>query len=36
LVAVIMFVIMRFSRKNLKKHPGLIDEIGKQGHGTAL
>jgi hypothetical protein len=35
-VAVLMAVIMRWSRKNLKQNPGLIDEIGRHGHGTAL
>ncbi len=36
LVAALMFLIIVFSRRNLKKHPGLVDEIGRQGHGTAL
>lgn len=36
IVAIIMFLIMRYSRQNLKKHPGLLDEIGRHGHGTAL
>jgi MFS transporter, LPLT family, lysophospholipid transporter len=36
IVAVLMAVIMRWSRKNLKQNPGLIDEIGRHGHGTAL
>ena len=36
LVAVLMFLIILFSRRNIKKHPGLLDEIGQQGHGTAL
>lgn len=36
IVAVLMAVIMRWSRSNLKQNPGLIDEIGRHGHGTAL
>ena len=36
LVASLMFVIMRWSKRNLTQNPGLIDEIGKSGHGTAL
>jgi protein-S-isoprenylcysteine O-methyltransferase Ste14 len=36
LVAVLMLFIILFSRRNLKKFPGLLEEIGKQGHGTAL
>ena len=36
IVAALMAVIMRWSRNNLKQNPGLIDEIGRQGHGTAL
>ena len=36
LVAIIMFIIMRYSRRNLKKYPDLIKEIGRHGHGTAL
>jgi hypothetical protein len=36
LVAVLMFLIILFSRRNLKKYPGLLNEIGKHGHGTAL
>ena len=36
IVAVLMFIIMRWSRRNLTKNPGLIDEIGRHGHGTAL
>lgn len=36
LVSVIMFFIMRYSRRTLKKHPDLLNEIGRHGHGTAL
>jgi len=36
LVAIIMFFIMRYSRRNLKKYPDLLKEIGRHGHGTAL
>jgi MFS transporter, LPLT family, lysophospholipid transporter len=36
LVAVLMFFIILFCRRNLRKFPGLLEEIGKHGHGTAL
>ena len=36
LVASLMLIIMRWSRKNLREHPHLIGEIGRDGHGTAL
>jgi hypothetical protein len=36
LVAVLMLVIVRWSRLNLKRNPDLVKEIGRTGHGTAL
>jgi MFS transporter, LPLT family, lysophospholipid transporter len=36
LVSILMLFIMRWSRRNIAKNPGLLDEIGRHGHGTAL
>lgn len=36
LVAGLMFVILKWSRRNIANHPGLLEEIGRHGHGTAL
>lgn len=36
LVAVLMILIMRWKRSNLRANPKLLDEIGRHGHGTAL
>ncbi|HEY7804656.1 MAG TPA: lysophospholipid transporter LplT, partial [Orrella sp.] len=36
IVAALMAVIMRWSRRNLKENPELLGEIGRHGHGTAL
>lgn len=36
LVSVLMLVIMFWSKRNLARNPGLVDEIGRHGHGTAL
>jgi protein-S-isoprenylcysteine O-methyltransferase Ste14 len=36
LVAGLMLVLMRWNQLNLKRNPGLLDEIGQEGHGKAL
>jgi hypothetical protein len=36
LVASLMLVLMRWNQLNLKRNPGLLDEIGQEGHGKAL
>lgn len=36
LVAALMLVILKWSRRNVANNPGLLDEIGRHGHGTAL
>ena len=36
IVAVLMVVMLRWNRRNLKQHPHLLDEIGQEGHGKAL
>jgi len=36
IVAALMALIMRWSRRNLKENPELLGEIGRHGHGTAL
>jgi hypothetical protein len=36
LVAAMMLVLMRWNRINLERHPGLLAEIGQEGHGKAL
>jgi len=36
LVSILMLFIMRWSRRNIAKNPGLLAEIGRHGHGTAL
>ncbi|MFZ4709391.1 MAG: lysophospholipid transporter LplT [Zwartia sp.] len=36
LVAGMMLVIMRWNQINLKHNPGLLGEIGQEGHGKAL
>jgi len=36
LVALIMIIIIRWSKRNIAADPGLLDEIGQDGHGKAL
>ena len=36
LVASLMVLIIHWSRLNLRHNPGLIDQIGQDGHGSAL
>jgi len=36
LVATIMLVIIRWKNNNLKANPDLLNEIGREGHGSAL
>jgi LPLT family lysophospholipid transporter-like MFS transporter len=36
LVAVLMVLIIRWSKNNLRKDPTLIEQIGQDGHGAAL
>jgi len=36
LVATLMVVMIRWSRRNLNENPGLQDQIGQEGHGKAL
>lgn len=36
LVAALMVLIIHWSRLNLRHDPGLIDQIGQDGHGSAL
>jgi hypothetical protein len=36
LVAVLMLLIIHWSRLNVRHDPALLDEIGKEGHGSAL
>jgi len=36
LVAVLMGVMIRWSRRNLNENPGLQDQIGQEGYGKAL
>jgi protein-S-isoprenylcysteine O-methyltransferase Ste14 len=36
LVASLMVLIIHWSRLNLRHDPGLIDQIGQDGHGSAL
>ena len=36
LVASLMVLIIYWSRLNLQRNPGLIDQIGQDGHGSAL
>jgi hypothetical protein len=36
IVAILMVVMLRWNRSNLKKDPHLLDEIGQEGHGKAL
>ena len=35
-VAVLMVVFMRWSKRNLADNPELHDQIGQEGHGHAL
>ncbi|MCW0209809.1 MAG: lysophospholipid transporter LplT, partial [Achromobacter sp.] len=35
-VAVLMVVFMRWSKRNLQANPELHDQIGQEGHGRAL
>ncbi|MNV60133.1 lysophospholipid transporter LplT [compost metagenome] len=35
-VAVLMVVFMRWSKRNLQADPELHDQIGQEGHGRAL
>ncbi|MCD0505309.1 lysophospholipid transporter LplT [Bordetella petrii] len=36
LVAILMILFMRWSRRNLSDNPALHDQIGQEGHGKAL
>ena len=36
MVASLMLLMIRWSRRNLSENPGLQDEIGREGHGHAL
>jgi MFS family permease len=36
IVAVLMLVFMRWSSRNLKNRPELLEQIGQEGHGQAL
>ncbi|MVW72467.1 MULTISPECIES: lysophospholipid transporter LplT [unclassified Bordetella] len=36
LVAILMLIFMRWSRRNLSANPSLRDQIGQEGHGKAL
>ncbi|MEI8401840.1 MAG: lysophospholipid transporter LplT [Alcaligenaceae bacterium] len=36
LVAGVMLLLIRWNQVNLKRNPGLLDEIGQEGHGKAL
>ena len=36
IVAVLMLVFMRWSYRNLRARPELLEEIGQEGHGQAL
>jgi hypothetical protein len=35
-VAVLMVVFMRWSKRNMLANPDLHDQIGQEGHGRAL
>jgi len=35
-VAVLMVVFMRWSKRNMQANPDLHDQIGQEGHGRAL
>jgi MFS family permease len=36
IVVVLMLIFMRWSRRNLRARPELLDQIGQEGHGQAL
>lgn len=36
IVALLMIVMLRWNRKNLREQPNLLDQIGQEGHGKAL
>ena len=36
IVAILMVAMLRWNRRNLKKDPHLLDQIGQEGHGKAL
>jgi MFS family permease len=36
LVAGVMLVLIRWNQSNLKRDPGLLEQIGQEGHGKAL
>ena len=36
LVAGVMLLLIRWNQSNLKRDPGLLDQIGQEGHGKAL
>ncbi|MDQ2139650.1 lysophospholipid transporter LplT [Alcaligenaceae bacterium A4P071] len=36
IVAILMLIFMRWSRRNLERDPTLHDQIGQEGHGKAL
>jgi len=36
LVTVLMLLVMRWSRLNIRNNPGLLELIGQEGHGAAL
>jgi hypothetical protein len=36
LVAGVMLVLIRWNQSNLKNNPGLLEQIGQEGHGKAL
>jgi hypothetical protein len=36
LVAGVMLLIIYWNKSNLKHHPGLLEQIGQEGHGKAL
>ncbi|AZY48568.1 lysophospholipid transporter LplT [Bordetella avium] len=36
IVTILMLIFMRWSKRNLNKHPELYEQIGQEGHGKAL
>lgn len=36
LVAILMVLFMRWSRRNMSANPALQEQIGQEGHGRAL
>jgi hypothetical protein len=36
LVAGVMILLIRWNQSNIKRNPGLLEQIGQEGHGKAL